>query len=53
MVARPFLWPGQNPAYPLGTDSLGRDVTAGVVWGTRVSLLVGFVGDAARRDASG
>jgi peptide/nickel transport system permease protein len=42
MVARPFLWPGQDPAYPLGTDSLGRDVTAGVIWGTRVSLLVGF-----------
>jgi peptide/nickel transport system permease protein len=42
MVARPFLWPGQNPAYPLGTDSLGRDVAAGLVWGTRVSLLVGF-----------
>jgi peptide/nickel transport system permease protein len=42
MVARPFLWPGQNPAYPLGTDSLGRDVAAGVVWGARVSLLVGF-----------
>src|SRR4051812_29070415 len=20
MVARPFLWPGQNAAYPLGTD---------------------------------
>jgi peptide/nickel transport system permease protein len=42
MVARPFLWPGQDPSYPLGTDSLGRDVTAGVIWGTRVSLLVGF-----------
>ena len=42
MVARPFLWPGQNAAYPLGTDSLGRDVAAGVAWGTRVSLLVGF-----------
>jgi peptide/nickel transport system permease protein len=42
MVARPFLWPGQNPAFPLGTDSLGRDVAAGLVWGTRVSLLVGF-----------
>lgn len=41
MVARPFLWPGQNPSYPLGTDSLGRDVAAGLVWGTRVSLLVG------------
>jgi len=42
MVARPYLWPGQNPAYPLGTDSLGRDVAAGVVWGARISLLVGF-----------
>lgn len=42
MVARPFLWPGQNADYPLGTDSLGRDVAAGLVWGSRVSLLVGF-----------
>jgi peptide/nickel transport system permease protein len=43
MVARPFLWPGQDPRYPLGTDSLGRDVAAGLVWGARVSLLVGVV----------
>jgi len=42
MVARPLLWPGDNPAYPLGTDSLGRDVAAGIVWGARVSLLVGL-----------
>jgi peptide/nickel transport system permease protein len=42
MVARPFLWPGQNAAYPLGTDSLGRDVAAGIVHGSRVSLLVGI-----------
>jgi peptide/nickel transport system permease protein len=42
MVARPLLWPGQNWAYPLGTDSLGRDVTAGVAWGARVSLVIGF-----------
>lgn len=42
MVARPFLWPGQNLEFPLGTDSLGRDVAAGLIWGARVSLLVGF-----------
>lgn len=42
MVARPFLWPGMNPLFPLGTDSLGRDVAAGLAWGARISLLVGF-----------
>ncbi|WP_244276372.1 ABC transporter permease [Methylobacterium indicum] len=42
MVAQPFLWPGQDPAYPLGTDSLGRDVAAGIAHGARISLLVGF-----------
>ncbi|MEC5319892.1 ABC transporter permease [Brenneria populi subsp. brevivirga] len=42
MVAQPFLWPGQNADYPLGTDSLGRDVAAGIVHGAQVSLLIGF-----------
>jgi peptide/nickel transport system permease protein len=28
--------------FPLGTDELGRSVLAGVVYGTRVSLMVGF-----------
>lgn len=42
MVARPFLWPGQDPAYPLGTDSMGRDVLAGIVHGARISLTVGI-----------
>ncbi|MSP48805.1 MAG: ABC transporter permease [Alphaproteobacteria bacterium] len=42
MVARPFLWPGQNPTFPLGSDSLGRDVAAGLVWGARISLLIGI-----------
>ncbi len=41
MVAAPTLWPGQDPAFPLGTDSLGRDVAAGLAYGARVSLLVG------------
>ncbi len=41
MVGSPTLWPGEDPAFPLGTDSLGRDVAAGLAYGARVSLLVG------------
>ncbi|OWJ80212.1 MULTISPECIES: ABC transporter permease [Haematobacter] len=43
MVQRPFLPPLENMAYPLGTDTLGRDVAAGLAHGARVSLLVGLV----------
>jgi peptide/nickel transport system permease protein len=43
MVGQPVLWPGADPEFPLGTDSLGRDVLAGLVHGARVSLLVGVV----------
>jgi peptide/nickel transport system permease protein len=41
MVAAPFEWPGSDPQYWLGTDSLGRDVAAGIAHGTRVSLAIG------------
>lgn len=43
MVTRPYLWPGQNPAYPLGSDNFGRDVAAGIFHGARVSLLIGVM----------
>lgn len=43
MVAQPFLWPGEDPAYPLGTDMLGRDIASGIFYGARVSLLIGGV----------
>ncbi len=43
MVGSPTLWPGADPAFPLGTDSLGRDIAAELAHGTRVSLLVGVV----------
>jgi len=42
MVAMPFLWPGDEPEFPLGSDQLGRDLAAGIVHGSRASLLVGF-----------
>ena len=45
MVADPNL-PPFSPDYPFGTDMLGRDVTAGVVHGARVSLLIGIVATA-------
>jgi peptide/nickel transport system permease protein len=41
LVAQPALWPGEDMAYPLGTDSLGRDVLSNLIYGTRASLLVG------------
>lgn len=40
-VAQPLLWPGTDPQFPLGTDSLGRDVAAGLAHGARTSLAVG------------
>lgn len=43
MVAQPFLWPGQDAAFPLGTDMLGRDIASGIFHGARVSLLIGGV----------
>jgi peptide/nickel transport system permease protein len=43
MVSAPTQWPGADPAFPLGTDSLGRDIAAGIAHGARVSLLVGLV----------
>lgn len=41
-VARPLQPPFTNPEYPFGTDQLGRDVTAMLMHGARVSLAVGL-----------
>ncbi len=32
-----------DKSHPLGTDELGRDVLSRMIWGSRVSLKVGFV----------
>jgi peptide/nickel transport system permease protein len=42
MAGTPTLWPGEDAEFLLGTDSLGRNVAAGLAYGARVSLLVGF-----------
>lgn len=47
MIAQPFLWPGADAAYPLGTDMLGRDIASGLFHGARISLLIGVVATAA------
>lgn len=46
MVAEPFLRPGVDLAYPLGSDMLGRDLLAGIFHGARVSLLIAAVSTA-------
>jgi peptide/nickel transport system permease protein len=43
MAAPPLLWPGEDPAFPLGSDTLGRDIAAGLFHGARASLLIGGV----------
>ncbi|WP_186425354.1 ABC transporter permease [Cupriavidus metallidurans] len=46
MVAEPLMKPFADMAYPFGTDMLGRDITAGLLCGARVSLLVGVISTA-------
>ena len=40
------LWGNQkyvDARFPLGTDTIGRDVLSRLIWGARISMLVGFV----------
>jgi peptide/nickel transport system permease protein len=40
---KPPVWEVNGDAtYPLGTDSQGRDLLSGIMYGTRVSLLIGL-----------
>lgn len=38
----PIRMQGPTAAFPLGTDPLGRDVLSRIIYGARVSLIVGF-----------
>lgn len=40
-LAPPIWMPGGLPGHVLGTDDLGRDLFSRIIYGTRVSLLVG------------
>src|SRR5258708_38253533 len=42
IVGRPELWPFVSWRFPLGTDSLGRDIAAMVAHGARTTLLIGL-----------
>ena len=46
IVGAPELWPGEDPDFPLGTDSLGRDILAMIVHGARATLLIGLFASA-------
>ena len=42
LAGRPLQLPFTNPALPLGTDSVGRNIAAQLFYGARTSLLIGF-----------
>lgn len=43
MVGAPMQWPNWTGSAPLGTDALGRDLLAGMIRGSGVTLAIGFV----------
>lgn len=43
LAGRPLQWPGQSARFLLGTDQVGRDIAAQILYGARVSLGIGVV----------
>jgi peptide/nickel transport system permease protein len=46
IVGQPEQWPGADPDFPLGTDSIGRNILAQLVYGARATLLIGLFASA-------
>jgi peptide/nickel transport system permease protein len=46
IVGQPEQWPGADPDFPLGTDSIGRNILAQLVHGARATLLIGLFASA-------
>ena len=46
LAGRPLQMPLENPAFLLGTDSVGRNVAAQLFYGAQISLLVGLAATA-------
>lgn len=44
LVGRPFERPGED--HILGTDQVGRDIYSQLIWGSRISLMVGLLASA-------
>lgn len=40
---RPPVWLGGSWTYPFGTDALGRDMLSRLIYGARVSLMIGLI----------
>jgi len=39
----PPVWEGGDPRFPLGTDDQGRDMVSSILYGARLSLLIGLM----------
>lgn len=46
LAGMPFVPPGSDSVFPLGTDIMGRNIAAGIMHGARVSLTIAFAATA-------